>query len=105
MRRTQAEMEAIIKRKDTLTSIQQLLDSEAQKTGWDDMKSARACAGIPLIGDEGLIEMSMYNDAVSLARWYLKVWAYLYQVENDVNATLRTEPTISELLLELPTRS
>lgn len=105
MRRTQEELEAIIKRKDILQTIQRTLDTEAQKTGWEDMKSARACAGIPLLGDEGPMEMQMYNDSVSLARWYLKVWTHVYQAENDVKNNLRTEPTIDELVQELPARS
>lgn len=87
-----------------LAHIQIELDHEAMKTGWDDMQSARACTGIPLDGNETEIELAMYNDAVSLGRWYLKVWGYVYQIQADVNNSIRLEPSIEEILINLPAR-
>jgi len=83
--------------------VQTLLDEYAQNSGWDDMESARACAGIPLFGDESQMELDMHADSVTLARWYLKMWGHTYQVENDVKAGIRQEPTIEAFLGELPT--
>ena len=57
------------------------LDKEAQKYRYDDIKSARASAGVPLIGDETPEELAIYNEALSLARWDRLVWAESSKLE------------------------
>jgi len=84
--------------------VQLHLDREAQKGGWDSMQSARAAAGIPLDGTETDIELSMHNDAISLARWYLKVWANVFETQGAIEKGLIAEPTLQELISQLPKR-
>lgn len=83
-------------------AIQMHLDNIAQDAKWDDMQSARACAGIPLDGTESDIETAMHADAVKLARWYLKVWAYGYAQLALIQSGDREIPTVEDFLEELP---
>ena len=82
--------------------VQQKLDTVAKRKGWDSMQSARACAGIPLNGDETDIEKSIHADAVSLSRWYLQVWAKVYEIQNAVKAGDMPEVSASEVIPMLP---
>lgn len=84
-------------------AIQEHLDTIAQKTKWDNMQSARAAAGIPLLGNESEVEVAMHTDAVKLARWYLKVWAYGYAQLDIINKGEREVPaSVEEFISELP---
>ncbi len=86
-----------------MDAVQKHLDITAQKTKWDNMQSARASAGIPLKGTESDVEIAMYDDAVNLARWYLKVWAYCYAVLDAIKAGDREAPeSIEAFIEELP---
>lgn len=85
-------------------AIQNHLDSVARETKWDNMQSARACAGITLIGTETDIEKAIHDDAVTLSRWYLKVWAYCYQELDKIKAGTREIPTVEAFIAELPTK-
>ncbi len=88
---------------DFTVEIQTHLDSTAQKTKWDNMQSARACAGIPLDGTESDVEVAMHTDAVNLSRWYLKVWAYCYAQLDAIKAGTRETPSSTEAFIaELP---
>lgn len=84
--------------------VQNHLDSVARETKWDNMQSARACAGITLIGDETDIEKAIHVDSVNLSRWYLKVWAYCYQELDKIKAGTREIPTVEAFIAELPTK-
>lgn len=84
------------------TAIQEVLDKKAQETKWDNMQSARAAAGIPLFGDETPAEVAMNADAIKLARWYFKVWAYGYAQLDLVKSGQRELPTLADFLEELP---
>lgn len=93
----------VLTEKDFTEAIQAYLDETAQKTKWDDMKSARSCAGIPLDGTETETELAMHADAVKLARWYLKVWAYGVEQLALINSGDREVPTsIEAFIAELP---
>lgn len=83
-------------------AVQDLLDNTALETKWDDMQSARAAAGIPLFGDETAVELAMNADAVKLARWYLKVWAYCCAQLDFIKSGQRDLPSVDAFLLELP---
>lgn len=88
---------------DFTIAIQTHLDTTAQKTKWDNMQSARSCAGIPLDGTETDIEVAMHDDAVKLARWYLKVWAYGYAQLDLINKGEREVPvSVEAFIAELP---
>ena len=43
-----------------------------------------------------------YAECVAISLWIGNVWAYIFQVQTDILAGVRTEPTIKELILELP---
>lgn len=83
-----------------MNAVQNHLDTTAQKTKWDNMQSARSAAGIPLDGTESDIEVAMHNDAIKLARWYLKVWAYCYAALDAINAGERSAPESTETFIE-----
>lgn len=111
---TQAEVDAIVpviqkeRKVASLENIVQLaLDAKAKETKWDDMKSARAAAGIPLLGTETATEIAVRDDAVSLARLYLKVWGYAIdefaktELDPEVDANYRDLPTEDAWRLEI----
>ncbi len=83
-----------------MNAVQNHLDTTAQKTKWDNMQSARACAGIPLDGTESDVEVAMHADAVNLARWYLKVWSYCYAQLDAIKEGRRTVPSSTEAFIE-----
>lgn len=78
-------------------AIQNLLDKQARGLRWDDMKSARASAGIPLPANATVTETAIINQAISLAQWYIKVWAKAGELEADGNIY-----TVDEVLAQLP---
>jgi hypothetical protein len=77
------------------TSIQSLLDSQAQEKGYDNILSACSYAGYA---------NSFQAEAISFLEWRSACWTAGYQVLADVEAELRTAPTVEELLAELPAR-
>jgi len=81
--------------KETITKeIQKFLDTAAQEKGYDSIISACSYVGSANFGAEGK----------SFLDWRDAVWTYVYQVEDDVENEVRTEPTLEELLVELPQR-
>ncbi len=74
-------------------AIQALLDSEAKAKGYESILSACSYAG-------GANPFQAEGQA--FVTWRGDVWAYCYQVLADVQAGTRAEPTLDELLLELP---
>lgn len=74
-------------------AVQKHLDTEAQVSGYDNILSAASYAGYA----------NPYQaEGQSFVAWRGDVWAYCYQVLADVEAGTRTEPTIDELIQELP---
>ncbi len=60
------------------------LDLVAKSYRYDDMKSARSSASVPLDGTETDIEIAIYNEAVSLGRWDRAVWGKSTDIEKQV---------------------
>ena len=89
--------------RETMTNaVQTLVDNKAREFRWDDIKSARAGAGVPLEGTESDAEIAIHTEAVKLAKWDRAVWAKAGEIEASVLAGSRVIPTVGELLLELP---
>ena len=76
------------------TSVQNLLDTSAREAGYDSIISACSYVGSTNFGVE----------AQSFLNWRDAVWTYVFQVQADILAQLRTEPTLAELMAELPAR-
>ena len=100
---TQLVEEKIKAARESMTNaVQNLVDSKAREFRWDDIKSARAGAGVPLEGTESVAEVAIYTEAVKLAKWDRAVWAKAGEIEAAVLAGTREIPTVEELLAELP---
>ena len=89
-------------RESMTNAVQTLVDSKAREFRWDDIKSARAGAGVPLEGTESVAEVAIHTEAVKLAKWDRAVWAKAGEIEAAVLAGTREIPTVEELLAELP---
>lgn len=76
--------------------VQNHLDKEAQKFGYDSVLSACSYAGYA---------NPFQAEGQSFVEWRGNVWAYCYQLLADVEAGTRNVPTDTELLAELPVRS
>ena len=93
----------VAKARETMTNaVQTLVDNKAREFRWDDIKSARAGAGVPLEGTESVAEIAIHTEAVKLAKWDRAVWAKAGEIEAEVLAGTREIPTVEELLAELP---
>ena len=79
---------------DLSNAVQGLLDSEAQKVGYDNIVSACSYVGSINFGVE----------AQSFLDWRDACWTYCYTQLALVEAGTRAMPTAEELVLELPTR-
>lgn len=100
---TPEQLQALVLQREAEKAIQRHLDSTAQSLRWDNIKSARAAAGVPLDGTESAAEIAIHNEAVALAKWDRQVWAYAGTVEAELFAGTRTSyPTPDELIAELP---
>lgn len=77
------------------SAIQDHLDAAAQKAGYDDIVSASSYAGYT----------NPYQaEGQSFLTWRGAVWEYAYTQMQAVVAGTRTEPTVDELIAELPVR-
>jgi len=76
-------------------AIQSHLDAEAQKAGYDDIVSASSYAGYT---------NPFQAEGKSFLTWRGAVWNYAFQQMQAVVAGTRTEPTVDELIAELPAR-
>lgn len=84
------------------SAIQNMLNTKAKEYRYDDIKSARASAGVPLDGTETIEEVSIYNEALALAKWDRSVWAKSSKIEQEVLSGIRPMPTVDEVLAEMP---
>lgn len=82
--------------------IEKMVNLKAVSLRWDDIKSARAGAGVPLDGTETDEELRIHSEAVALAKWDRSIWAKAALIEKDVLNQSRAMPTEEELLSELP---
>lgn len=84
-----------IKRKTVANAIQNMLNTSAKSRGYDSIISE--CSYATSSGAFGA-------EAQVTVDWRGSVWNYVFQVEADVLAGTRIEPTLDELLAELPAR-
>ena len=78
----------------SLTSVvQDWMDSNAQRKGYDGIVSACSYAGAP---------NPFQTEGEAFLTWRGNVWAACYAIMSDVQAGNRPIPTDSELLAELP---
>lgn len=74
-------------------AVQRHLDDEAILRGYDNIHSIGKYIGY---------DNAFRIECEALGAWTANVWLYCYQVLADVEAGTRTEPTIAELIAELP---
>jgi len=96
MRHTQEELEAVVKPKIVADAVQLILDESSRGRGYDSIISE--CGYATSTGAFGA-------EAQITVNWRDSVWVYAYKVQADVKAGIRAEPTLKELLLELPKRA
>jgi hypothetical protein len=89
-------------RESMTNAIDNLVNSKARELRWDDIKSARAGAGVPLDGTETASELAIHNEALSLAKWDRAVWGKANEIEQAVLSGARPMPTVDEVLSEMP---
>ena len=76
-------------------AIQAHMDAAAQGYGYDDIKAAVTYADEPVVP-------KFQADGRAFRTWRSLVWAYAYAVLDEVQAGTRQQPTVEELLAELP---
>jgi hypothetical protein len=77
------------------TAVQSVIDKAAQALGFDNIDSITKYIGFA---------NTFEADATSLRNWVPLIWDYVYKVRADIESGARAEPTVEELLLELPGR-
>jgi len=77
-----------------INGVQEYMDNTAQQKGYDDIKSAAL---------RSAYTGPYQAEGIAYAQWMDNCWAYCYQVKADVENSIRTIPTIAELITELPT--
>lgn len=82
--------------------IQMMLNDQARVLRWDDIKSAKAAAAVPIDENAMPEEIVIQHQAVALALWDRKCWATSLLIEREVMAGLRTLPTVDEIMAEMP---
>lgn len=76
-------------------AVQNHLDNEARKLGYDDIKSAVTYADEPAVA-------KFQAEGQAFRAWRSLVWAYCYQALADVIDGKRAVPTTEALIAELP---
>lgn len=74
-------------------AVQNHLDTTAQSKGYDNIVNACGYAAA---------DNPFQSESLAFVSWRGNVWAYSFQVLTDVKADDRDEPTIVELISELP---
>lgn len=93
---TQSEIDAkkAEKKMDKIkNAVQTHLDKKAKSMGYDDIDTIAKYIGY---------DNPFRVECELLGSWCASVWAYCYQALGDVTGGTRTEPTIEELIAELP---
>jgi hypothetical protein len=83
-------------------AIERHLDAEAEAAGYYDPLGRipnidRACSYAGYVNQ-------YQAESQSFVAWRAAVWAHAFQVKSDVEANVRAQPTIEELIAELPAR-
>jgi hypothetical protein len=104
---TEEEANALRKKEITLRdydiAVEIELDREAREAGYYDPLDRippidRACSYAGFTND-------YQAEAQTFVAWRSDVWGYVYAVKSDVEAGSREQPTIEELIAELPLRT
>jgi len=95
MRHTKEQLEAIVNPQFVSKAIQAMLDKSSLSRGYDSVISE--CSYATSTGSFGA-------EAQVTVDWRDAVWTYAYQVQEDIKGGVRTEPTLADLLAELPAR-
>ena len=75
------------------TTIQAMIDSEAQSRGYDDINAIAKYQGYP----------NMYQEeTIALGMWCADCWTKGYIILGEVQKGLRVLPSIEEVIAELP---
>ena len=78
------------------TAVQSHLDNQAQLLRFDNIMTAVSYADEPSVP-------SFQQEGLALRAWRSLVWAYVYQALDDVLTGERAQPSIEQLISELPT--
>jgi hypothetical protein len=74
-------------------AVQKMLDAQAKNRGYDNIINASLRAGYP---------GPFHNEGVAFANWMDACWAKCYEILAAVKTGTRAEPTIDDLLAEMP---
>lgn len=78
-------------------AIQSELDKEAQILGYDNIHTAVTYATEPAVA-------KFQTDGKSFRKWRSNVWAYCYAILADYEAGNIPEPTVEEIIANMPER-
>lgn len=76
-------------------AVQSHMDAAAKLAGYDDIKTAVTYADEPVVA-------KFQNEGAAFRAWRSLCWAYCYEQLASVEAGTRTQPTIDDLITELP---
>jgi len=91
----EAALQAVKKKSELAEIIQSHLDSEAQSKGYDSIFTAVTYADEPA-------NLTFQTEGQALRAWRSNVWASCYAMLAEWEAGNITEPTIDEVLAQLP---
>jgi|GEM_PF-1701304 len=75
-------------------AVQQHMDSVAAERNYDGIQSAALRAALP--------NSPFHAEGVAYGEWMDACWSHCYQVQADVEAGAREQPSTEELIAELP---
>lgn len=90
-----AERAAVLSVEDYQATIQRHMDEAARAAGYDDIKTAVTYADEPAVA-------RFQAEGQAFRAWRSKCWAYCYEQLALIQGGKRAQPTITELLAELP---
>lgn len=81
------------------SAVQEFMDAKARSWGYDNIFSAVSYAAFPSEDPQAAL---FQVEGTALGAWRSAVWAACYAIQKAVNAGARAEPSIGDLLAELP---
>lgn len=76
-------------------AVQRHLDARAKAKGYDNIFTAATYADEPAVAQ-------FQTEGRAFRQWRSNVWAKCYQIMADVQAGLRPQPSVEQLIAELP---